>query len=90
MKATEARKLSKKSAKTVVITPYLTAIYGKIKEAAAKGETSITLEYHMDVAGAGAAALRKQLRKDGYEIVFHDDPDPGDPYSGGCYETINW
>ena len=90
MKATEARKLTEKSAKTVVITPYLTALYSKIREAAAKGETSITFEYNLNPSGAAGDALRKQLRKDGYEIVFHDDPDPGHPCSGGCYETINW
>lgn len=90
MKATEARKLTEKSAKTVVIKPYLDKIYDMIRIAAEKGETSITFEYNLCPGGTAEEALRKQLRKDGYEIVFHDDPDPGHPCSGGCYETINW
>ena len=90
MKASDARKLSKKSAESVVIKPYLEKIYDMIRIAAEKGETSITFEYNLCPAGAAAEALRKQLRKDGYEIVFHDDPDPGHPCSGGSYETINW
>ena len=95
MKATEARKLAEKSAKTVVIGPYLTTIYTAIKSAASRGETSIRfnvydLTNYKLMPTSAEMALRAQLRKDGYEIESHEDPDPGHPCSTGPYETINW
>ena len=95
LKATEARRLTEKSAKTVVIDPYLTMIYTAIKFAAEMGETSIRFNVY-DLTGYKVLptgvekALRSQLRKDGYEIESHARSDPGHPRSTGHYETINW
>lgn len=95
MKATDARKLSKTSAKNVIITPYLEKIYAKIEEAAKLGGTAINFNpyefvpCHVHFQSEIHAAIRAQLHKDGYVIKHYEDPDPGYPGSSD-YEVISW
>ena len=96
MKATEARKLAEKSAKTVVIDPYLEKIYALIKKAAEKGERSIRYEPYLlrgepfSFSTAVDDAFHKRLIKDGYTFKSFQGCDDGPNRSSPAYETINW
>lgn len=95
MNAIEARAIVNRSAENVDITPYLTKIYDKITEYAKLGQTSMNFDDYRFIPDVHfrseiCKAVRSQLRKDGYKIVYHEDPDPGHPCSTGGGETISW
>ena len=95
MKASEARRLTEKNFKVSVIKPLLDFVYGKIKETAEKGESSLLFPFNGYYNGNGyvkkeeTAAVYRILKGDGFEIIEHPDPDPGHPCSHP-YDEIRW
>ncbi len=93
MNASEAKKITEKNLKDVIITPYLDIIYGKIKIAAEKGENQITHPFHgVRIAYPSTEAQEKiwiELMLQGYKVKHYDDPDPGHPASSP-YTQISW
>lgn len=97
MNADAARQMTEKALRPVseVIRPYLTHVELKIKSAAEKGKREISHPLSGFPRGnwPGAditAAVRKALEANGYTWTHHTDPDPGDPRSGGDYDTVSW
>ena len=94
MDATSARKLTTESLRGHVIRPFLDEIHNKIQVAATAGKFEINDPYsNFDRIGYPTEiekeAICNELRKLGYTITNHPDPDPGDPRSH-AYTTVSW
>lgn len=93
MNASEARALTARNLTGPVIEPFLRHVHRRIEEAAAKGQSSIShpLQGSGPVWPSSAAveALWAALRKEGYTVRHHEDPDPGHPASGP-YDEVSW
>ena len=63
----------------------------QILEAATRGRSSITdpQSRYPYPSGDEIDAMYLQLKTEGYTVVHHPDPDPGDPCSRP-YTTISW
>lgn len=92
MKATEARSLSLKNVPVVVTQPTLDLVYLKIEEAAKKGLREVYDPYYgiPNLSTAVTDAVTKQLKKDGYKVVYHEGCDDGPNMSSDGYEVISW
>jgi hypothetical protein len=92
MKAEEARKLAISSMKEVVIQPFLIQLHARITEEAKKGRRGITHPFSGFLKYPSLEeqeAIDAALRADGYSVVDHPNPDPGDPRSSS-YTSISW
>jgi len=101
MNAIEARDMTNENLKSPVIDPYLGIIYTRIECAAKEGKSSVTHPFHVP-ENLGYESRRQTypsspvkqaiygcLRSQGYEIIEHEDPDPGHPCSC-AYDEIKW
>jgi len=92
MKADEARDITRKNLQGPVIEPILASIYERIKGAALQGRSSIMnpfTNFKKHPTPAEERAVFMRLRQDGFEVIRHDDPDPGHPCSRPFTE-IRW
>lgn len=94
MEASKARELSNRALEND--TPprrWMEAIYNQITIAATQGKRSITHPFQglrMTYPDPQQTKLIwRQLAADGYEVVHHKNPDPGDPRSSD-YTEIKW
>jgi hypothetical protein len=96
MNAEEARRLSKKFLDNEVSKPFVDRAHERIKEFAKKGSYScphpfsgvdaeLPIMQHQNAEEAAANILRAE----GYKVVYHDNPDPGDPRSSSYWE-VSW
>jgi hypothetical protein len=90
MNAKEAGELTENNLKTVVIKPHMDYMFRRIKTFSEKGERECVLTFENHPSTKVRNAVYDELRSLGYKIKFHDDPDPGHPYSTGSYETLVW
>lgn len=93
MNAEDARKITNKSLKGLVIEPLLEKIYRRVKESAEVGKHVLRSPFDINgepyLSAEIRAALTTSLRSCGYKVLYHEDPDPGHPCSSK-YETLEW
>lgn len=92
MTVDDARRITQENLKGPVIEPYLQKIYGKIQEAAKRGNNCITnpLEFSK-MRGLDTRieqAVYDQLRKDGFKVEYHEG-DHRDPRECS-YTEVSW
>ena len=94
MNASEARELSKKYSHGHVIQPFLNSIYERIHAMAKMGKSELPHPFS-SVNGKYPTieeqeAITIELKKLGYKMTDHSDPDTGHPYSSGAYTSVSW
>ena len=98
MKASEARKLTKKNLASPVIEIYADQVVEKIKEAATAGRFQLINPFSnlkdkdggfTTLNSAELEAITKHFKAQGYTVIDHPDPDPGHPCSAP-YTTLEW
>lgn len=98
MKADEARALVAQHGVDILsrVDTLMPTIYKAIAAEAKAGRSSVE-DHKLSIAigrtqvpGVVWNGIWGRLRKDGYKIVHHDDPDPGHPGSRGSYTEVLW
>ena len=93
MNAEQAKKLTKDNLTGPVIEPLLEAIYKQIEAAAKAGRYSIVKPWSgirmVYPTTDQQNAVWAHLRREGYTVTRHPDPDPGHPASS-TYDEISW
>ena len=94
MTAAEARRLSEKNVVNNT-APIIEGVFEKIRAACAKGQFSIVnplsnIKGVIYPSEAERKAVYSYFTSRGYKIKDHDDPDPGNPISGGGYTSLEW
>lgn len=92
MKASEAHDLARKQVRGPAIAHLLEHVHHVIKNAATAGKFSVQdplSSIRTMVMPEESKAVYDALRKDGYTVVDHPEPDPGHPCSRP-YTTVSW
>lgn len=87
MNAAQARGLTEDALDSVLPAVIVEYVMLDIRNAAQTGRSAITVRLHglpVPASPAQAEALREHLRKLGFAVTLHPDPD------GGSYTTITW
>lgn len=92
MNALEARKLSQSTVKGRACHVLVANIKDRIKKRARQGDFSLTDPFGSDLSGLTEPkkqAVIAALRAEGYQVIEHEDPDPGHPCSRP-YIEVKW
>jgi len=92
MNAEEARQITEANLQGPVIAPLLEAAHERIRDFAERGHRSVAHPFceakECPTTEARVAAL-DALRREGYTVKHHPNPDPGDPRSSE-YDEVSW
>lgn len=94
MNAQQARELTEKNLYSSVIEALLARIYQMIQGAAANGRSEIVHPFQgLEVTEYPSLPMKEAifetLRKQGYTVERHTNPDPGNP-SPSDYDSVSW